>query len=177
MEEAIKRNPMGSNVTTRMLSSLKRSLASITAWGKIHKSHDESSVQASFLAGETLDRTPVLHPFGFLSRASSGSKCFAICNGSRRNLKIISIEGRAPIKLQEGESLVYTNKGNYLHCMADGSIKLSGSKVFLTSDSTNLVSIIEDLLEMLQTKPCVESKPLIEAADLQSINEKIGKFK
>ena len=168
---------MDSNLIARMIAPIKRSIASITAWGKIHKSHNESYVQASFLTNEAIDKVPVLHPFGFLSRANKGSKCFAICNGNRRNLKIISVEGKAPLTLAEGESLIYTLKGNYLHCKADGSLNLVGSKVLVKSDNTNLVSLIEDLLVKLETKPCADKAPLFNAADLKSIKLKIGKFK
>ncbi|MFK7825826.1 MAG: phage baseplate assembly protein [Oligoflexales bacterium] len=168
---------MKPDLLARMLAPIKRSIASITAWGKIHKTHNESQVQASFLTNETIDKVPILYPFGFASRPNKGSKCFAICNGNRRNLKIISVEGKPSPTLQEGESLIYTNKGNYLHCKSDGSLDLVGTKVLVKSDKTNLVSIIEDLLEKLETKPCVDNSPLFNAADLTSIKSKIGKFK
>jgi phage baseplate assembly protein V len=116
------------NVITRLM----RSLRMLVTHGEVSLSDDSlhpPRLQIQGVAGEVLDRVPMLTPFGVATRPPIGSRALLLAlGGDRAQLVVVSAghkDYRGP-SLAEGELALHSVGGTVLHVKNDGSVHVTG---------------------------------------------------
>ena len=132
------------------IRDLKRKLCLTVARGLIHSVDDDYKAQASFLDGETKDKTDIIQHYGFTSKPLKDSECIGICPGNRDNMVIIGTnDKRYRPKLNLGEVALYNHEGDSIQ-LKDNRIEIKTKKISIENSNHELVSILHDVIDGLE---------------------------
>ena len=102
------------------------------------------------------DGVPSIQHFGFVSSAPTGTDFFTVSPGGNPNYTVAvgsnHRESRPKI-LTSGETMIYDNRGQFVHIKADGSISVkANSKVLVTAPEVRVVASTKVILDTPQTE-------------------------
>lgn len=112
-------------VFRKLIAPLQRKVLLTIGRGVILATQDSGKlqlIQGSFLADEVKSDVEKVHHFGFSSHAPKNSDCIMVCvGGSREHGIIIGSESRDHRfkDLAEGEAVIYSKNGDYVHVKND----------------------------------------------------------
>lgn len=167
----------------KQINILKRKLSLIVANCLIHSLDNNQKAQASFLAAEPIDKTPIVQHYGFTSRPLKGARGIGICNGHREDIVIIATEDkRYRLQVENGEVALYTDEGDFIHFKRGNKISIQTRKfsvIHKSDEKHDLIQIIHDVIEALEeavTPTMIGPQALSTQAKFTAAKEKIMKF-
>lgn len=117
----------------------------------VNDTTDLQTIKITGLADEVQDDVERLQNFGFTSNPPKKSEAIVLYIGGNRDHPVaITVDSsRERMKgLESGESAMYSSFDNHIHLKSDGSIVVSGSKIYLGGENGKALAT-EDILSTI----------------------------
>lgn len=142
-------------------SALAARIRNLFCTGKLSK-RDGDGVQGTTRFGRTVEDHES-HPYGFASRAESGTMLFLFEGGDVRSPVMLYVTDQNGVPdLKNGDSALWTKKGGWIVCRNDGSVELFGKDSGGLVKGKELKSQLDKNSQILQTLLAVLKTPVPE---------------
>ncbi len=112
---------------------------------------EDETISSLFPGSPDIPNRPVMHPYGFASRATSGTINVVGKHGSDPSNRMVlgHRDSNRPDDLEEGESTVYSMSGYEIRASKDGIRVIKGSKKFALLLGEDIITFLAALVDVL----------------------------
>lgn len=130
---------------------IARQIIVITSGTAGDNTAESETIDSLYPGSPSIPTRPVMHPYGFASRALKGSiQVTAKVGADPSNRMVLGHrDSKRPADLETGESVLYSSEGYQLRAMLDGLRVVKGDKKFALLLGEDLIAVLAKIIDVL----------------------------
>lgn len=112
---------------------------------------EDETISSLYPGSPDIPKRPVMHPYGFASRAPTGTTSVTGKHGADPSNRMVlgHRDANRPTDLEEGESTLYSVAGYEIRAYKDGIRVVKGSKKFALLLGEDIITFLAELIDVL----------------------------